>query len=188
MTFYNNSSYGLEGERLPVYLISFHYSLHIGDCIEDLGPCRGFWQFPMERYCGMLIPLISSRKLPYVNLINNVLLQERFKYLQFLPTYDEKVFSNFKEKEKTWPSHRVKSSVVYDNQYEFYSPCVNCKLTKNEAMKLKQCYAAIFQKNTRDIRVIFIYNYFALYIYLFLNTFTYVIYHYLLFRTLKKVI
>ncbi|UZO21338.1 uncharacterized protein OCT59_013734 [Rhizophagus irregularis] len=106
--FYNHyaSSYGLEGERLPVYLISFHYSLHIGDCIEDLGPCRGFWQFPMERYCGMLIPLISSRKLPYVNLINNVLLQERFKYLQFLPTYDEKVFSNFKEKEKAWPSHR----------------------------------------------------------------------------------
>ncbi|GET57047.1 hypothetical protein GLOIN_2v1812804 [Rhizophagus irregularis DAOM 181602=DAOM 197198] len=50
--FYNHyaSSYGLEGERLPVYLISFHYSLHIGDCIEDLGPCRGFWQFPMERY------------------------------------------------------------------------------------------------------------------------------------------
>ncbi|CAB5367222.1 unnamed protein product [Rhizophagus irregularis] len=152
MSFYNNSSYGLEGERLPVYLISFHYSLHIGDCIEDLGPCRGFWQFPMERYCGMLIPLISSRKLPYVNLINNVLLQERFKYLQFLPTYDEKVFSNFKEKEKTWPSHRVKSSIVYDNQYEFYSPCVNCKLTKNEAIKLKQCYAAIFQKNARDIR------------------------------------
>ncbi|GBC47685.2 transposase domain-containing protein [Rhizophagus irregularis DAOM 181602=DAOM 197198] len=50
--------------------------VHTGDCIEDLGPCRGFWQFPMERYCGMLIPLISSRKLPYVNLINNVLLQE----------------------------------------------------------------------------------------------------------------
>ncbi|GET57030.1 transposase domain-containing protein [Rhizophagus irregularis DAOM 181602=DAOM 197198] len=50
--FYNHyaSSYGLEGERLPVYLISFHYSLHIGDCIEDLGPCRGFWQFPMERF------------------------------------------------------------------------------------------------------------------------------------------
>ncbi|GET62406.1 transposase domain-containing protein [Rhizophagus irregularis DAOM 181602=DAOM 197198] len=107
MSFYNNSSYGLEGERLPVYLISFHYSLHIGDCIEDLGSCRGFWQFPMERYCGMLIPLISSRKLPYVNLINNVLLQKRFKYLQFLPTYDEKVFSNFKEKEKTWPSHTL---------------------------------------------------------------------------------
>ncbi|GET59088.1 transposase domain-containing protein [Rhizophagus irregularis DAOM 181602=DAOM 197198] len=105
--FYNHyaSSYGLEGERLPVYLISFHYSLHIGDCIEDLGPCRGFWQFPMERYCGMLIPLISSRKLPYVNLINNVLLQERFKYLQFLPTYDEKFFPISKKRKKH--GHRI---------------------------------------------------------------------------------
>ena len=45
MTFYNNGSYGLEGERLPVYLISFHYSLHIGDCIEDLDSCRGFGNF-----------------------------------------------------------------------------------------------------------------------------------------------
>ncbi|GES73580.1 hypothetical protein GLOIN_2v1812804 [Rhizophagus clarus] len=145
------SSYGLEDERLPVYLISFHYLLHIGDCIEDLGPYHGFWQFPMERYCGMLIPLVSSRKLPYVNLFNNVLLQERFKYLQLLPKYDKKVFSNFKEKEKTWPPHRVISSDVYDRMYEFYSPCISCKLTKNETMKLKQCYAAIFQ-NTRDIR------------------------------------
>ncbi|GET00615.1 transposase domain-containing protein [Rhizophagus clarus] len=100
------SSYGLKGERLPAYLISFHYLLHIGDCIEDLGPYCEFWQFLMERYCGMLIPLVSSRKLPYVNLFNNVLLQERFKYLQLLPKYDEKVFSNFKEKEKTWPPHR----------------------------------------------------------------------------------
>jgi len=153
---------------LPAYLISFHYLLHIGDCIEDLGPCRGFWQFPMERFCGMLIPLISSRKLPYVNLINNVLMQERFKYLQLLPIYDEKVFSNFREKEKKWPPHRVISSDVYDHQYEFYSPCVNCKLTKNEVIKLKQCYAAILQRNTMDIRVIFIYNFLYIVYFLFL--------------------
>ena len=144
---------------MPAYLISFHYLLHIGDCIENFGPCRGFWQFPMERFCGMLIPLVNSRKLPYVNLINNVLLQERFKYLQLLPIYNEKVFSNFKEKEKKWPLHRVNSSNIYNHQYEFYSPCINCKLTKNEIMKLKQCYAAILQKNAKDIRVIFIYKY-----------------------------
>ncbi|GES89442.1 transposase domain-containing protein [Rhizophagus clarus] len=141
----------LKSKRLPAYLISFHYLLHIGDCIEDLSPCHRFWQLPIERYCEMLIPLVSSRKLPYVNLFNNVLLQERFKYLQLLPKYDEKVFSNFKEKEKTWPPHRVISSNIYDRMYEFYSPCVSCKLTKNVTMKLKQCYAAIFQ-NTRDIR------------------------------------
>ncbi|GET55729.1 transposase domain-containing protein [Rhizophagus irregularis DAOM 181602=DAOM 197198] len=100
--FYNHyaNSYGVGGERLPAFLISFHYLLHVIDSIEDFGPCREFWQFPMERFCGMLIPLVSSRKLPYVNLFNNVLMQERFKYLQLLPIYNEKVFSNFKEKEK----------------------------------------------------------------------------------------
>ena len=65
------SSYGLGEERLQAFLISFHYLLHVADSIEDLGPCRGFWQFLMERLCGMLIPLVSSRKLPYVNLFNN---------------------------------------------------------------------------------------------------------------------
>ncbi|PKC54152.1 hypothetical protein RhiirA1_477878 [Rhizophagus irregularis] len=152
--FYNHyaNSYGVGGERLPAFLISFHYLLHVIDSIEDFGPCRGFWQFPMERFCGMLIPLVSSRKLPYVNLFNNVLMQERFKYLQLLPIYNEKVFSNFKEKEKkTWPVHRVYSNELYVHEYEFYSPFVNCVLTKNEVIKLKQCYAAIFQKNTSEI-------------------------------------
>ena len=41
-----------------------------------------------------------------MNLINNMLLQERFKYLQLLPIFNEKVFSNFREKdEKIWPMH-----------------------------------------------------------------------------------
>ena len=96
--------------------------MHIADSIEDFGPCRGFWQFPMERLCGMLIPLINSQKLPYINLNNNVLLQERFKYLRFLLIFDKKVFSNFEEKkENTWPIHRVYSNELYDHEYEFYS-------------------------------------------------------------------
>ncbi|RGB21301.1 hypothetical protein C1646_778425 [Rhizophagus diaphanus] len=52
--------YGVGGERLPAFLISFHYLLHVIDLIEDFNPCRGFWQFPMERFCEMLIPLVSS--------------------------------------------------------------------------------------------------------------------------------
>jgi hypothetical protein len=131
--------------------------LHVTDSIEDFGPCRGFWQFPMERLCGMLIPLVNSRKLPYINLTNNVLLQERFKYLQLLPTLGDKVFSIFEEKkEKTWPIHRVYSNGFYSNEYEFYSPYKKYELTKHEIMKLKDCYAAILQKDTQFIKVIFI--------------------------------
>jgi len=130
--------------------------LHVADSIEDFGPCRGFWQFPMERLCGMLIPLVNSRKLPYVNLTNNVLLQERFKYLQLLPIIGNKVFSSFEEKEeKTWPIHRVYSNGLYNHEYEFYSPYTKYELTKYETMKLKDCYAAILRKDTCFIKVIY---------------------------------
>ena len=129
--------------------------MHIADSIEDFGLCRGFWQFPMERLCGMLIPLINSRKLPYINLNNNVLLQERFKYLRFLPIFDKKVFSNFEgKKENTWPIHRVYSNELYYHKYEFYSPSIGYILTKYEIMRLKAYYAAILQKDTYDIEVI----------------------------------
>ena len=59
-----------------IILISFHYLLHVAESIEDFGPCRGYWQFPMERMCGMLIPLVKSQIHPYANLWNNLILNE----------------------------------------------------------------------------------------------------------------
>jgi hypothetical protein len=50
----------------------------------DCGPCWGYWQFPMERLCGLLIPLVHSKLHPYKNLTNNVLLTERFNHLVFV--------------------------------------------------------------------------------------------------------
>lgn len=122
----------------------------------------------MERLCGMLIPLVTSRKLPYVNLFNNVLLQERFKYLKLLPTIKEKVFSNFEEEEKTWSLQRVYSNELYDHEYEFYSPYETYTLTTSEVTKLKTCYRAILQKD--DIEVIFFINFNNLYVYIYIYT------------------
>ena len=90
-----------------------------------------------------------------MNLINNVLLQERFKYLRLLPTFNENVFSNFREKEKKiWSTHRVYFNELYDHEYEFYSPYTNCTLTKTEVTKLKQYYAVILQKNINETGII----------------------------------
>ena len=50
-----------EEDRSNIFLISFHYLLHVTESIEDFGLCRGYWQFPMERVCGMLIPLEFGR-------------------------------------------------------------------------------------------------------------------------------
>ena len=71
-------------------LILFYYLLHIADCIADCSPCWSFWQYPMERLYGILLPLVYSRLYPYKNLTNNVLLLERFNYLIFVSPFFNK--------------------------------------------------------------------------------------------------
>ena len=56
-----------EEDRSNIFLISFHYLLHVAESIEDFGLCRGYWQFPMKRVCGMLILLVKSQKYPYAS-------------------------------------------------------------------------------------------------------------------------
>ena len=70
-----------EEDRSSIFLISFHYLLHVVESIEDFGPCRRYWQFPMKRMCGMLIPLVKLQVHPYANLWNNLVLNERFNHL-----------------------------------------------------------------------------------------------------------
>jgi len=55
-------------DRSNIFLITFHYLLHMVECIEDFSSYRGYWQFPMERICGMLIPLVKSQIHSYANL------------------------------------------------------------------------------------------------------------------------
>ncbi|PKK60219.1 hypothetical protein RhiirC2_632153, partial [Rhizophagus irregularis] len=46
--------------------------LHVVASIKRNGPCCTTWQFPIERVCGMLLPLARSRLHPYKNIANNV--------------------------------------------------------------------------------------------------------------------
>ena len=94
----------------------------MAESIEDFGPCRGYWQFPMERMCGMLIPLVKSQIHPYANLWNNLILNERFNHLKYKTKIYEQIFSQKEEKE--WPTHRVFSSILYE-EFELYSPSKN---------------------------------------------------------------
>lgn len=77
---------GNDIKRLPAFKITFHYLLHIQACIKNCGPCWVYWQYPIERLCGMLQPMVQSCKHPYKNLMNNVLLLEQFYHLRFVPT------------------------------------------------------------------------------------------------------
>ncbi|RIB30919.1 hypothetical protein C2G38_968132 [Gigaspora rosea] len=77
---------------LPAFKIVFHYLLHIKDSIIDCGPCWTFWQFPMERLCGILQTLVQSHIFPYENLANNILILDQFNYLYFILPLQEQVF------------------------------------------------------------------------------------------------
>ena len=71
--------------------LCFHYLLHVADSIRNTGPCWATWQFPMERVCGMLLPLAKSRLHPYKNIINTVHLLEIFNHL----SYQQKIINRF---------------------------------------------------------------------------------------------
>jgi len=121
------------------------------ESIEDFGPCRGYWQFPMERMCGMLIPLVKSQIHPYANLWNNLILNERFNHLKYKTKIYEQIFSQKEEKE--WPTHRVFSSSLYE-EFELYSPSKKYTLSTTELKKLKEIYSAIYDLNISEIKVL----------------------------------
>jgi hypothetical protein len=105
----------------------------------------------MERMCGMLIPLVKSQIHPYANLWNNLILNERFNLLKYKTEFHKLIFPQ--EKEKTWPSHRVFTSSLYNEEYEFYSPSKKYVLTSAELKKLREAYSAIDDLNLNQIKV-----------------------------------
>jgi hypothetical protein len=134
--------------------LTFHYILHVIQSIEDFGPCCYYWQFPIERLCGMLLPLVKSKKDPYKSLINNITLLEKFNMMKFFPKFNI-IFESLKEKQKSgFPDHRVYVNDHYDD-YEFYSPSIKYQLSNDEVKKLKECYSAIYDMNIKNINVSF---------------------------------
>jgi hypothetical protein len=100
----------------------------------------------------MLLPLTKTKKDPYKNLFNNITLLEQFNLIKFFPQYSI-IFEDSTEKNKEWPSHRVYTNDNYQD-YEFYSPSMNHSLGNSELNKLKECYSAIYDLNTKHIMVI----------------------------------
>ena len=149
-----------EEDRSSVFLISFHYLLHVTQSIEDFGPCRGYWQFPMERMCGMLIPLVKSQIHPYANLWNNLVLNERFNHLKYKKAIGQHIF--LQEVEKEWPSHIVFTSPLYDEGVELYSPSAKIVLSHAELRKLKETYSAIYDLNLNQIEVMILHDQFVI--------------------------
>jgi hypothetical protein len=100
----------------------------------------------------MLLPLTKSKMDPYKNLFNNITLLEQFNLIKFFPQYSS-ILENTAEENKDWSSDRVYINNDYED-CEFYSPSMAHSLTSSEVKKLKECYSAIYDLDTKHIMVI----------------------------------
>lgn len=132
-------------------LISFHYLLHISECIKNCGPCWSYWQYPMERLCGILLPLVHSRLHPYKNLTNNILLMERFNHLIFVYPSLSDQFSELSTK-----SYSEDKIFSLNQVEEFYWPKKDYKLTVYETKQLKHFYSILLDIPKKRLEVSFI--------------------------------
>ena len=134
--FFHRNYYKYSSQRLSACRISFHYLLHVTDCIKYCGPCWSYWQFPMERFCGMLLPLVKSKINPYSNLANNITMLEQFFHLPYF-NISKSIFHTKKEKE--WSTNLVYGNIE-GYEEEFYWPSIKFKLSDNEKNHLIKYY------------------------------------------------
>lgn len=70
-------------QRLPVCSVNIHYLLHFPLYIRDCGPARYWWQFPMERFCGVIKPKARSKSQLSTSLANMLVLTEHLNHVRF---------------------------------------------------------------------------------------------------------
>ena len=81
---YEKIYYRGQQERLPVCTINIHSILHFADWITDFGPACYFWQFPMERFCGIIKPMARSKSKLGTSIANGVVIAEHLSHLRFV--------------------------------------------------------------------------------------------------------
>lgn len=118
---------------MPACLIVFHHLLHVAETLKLFGPLSTTWSFVMERYLGILAPIVKSRKLPAENLAKTCLMLNRLNHIPFrYESYD-------------LPSLANRSR---DNQNDrLLHPKKEVTLTNIQVRHLRQAYAAIHFTN-----------------------------------------
>jgi hypothetical protein len=86
---YEDFYYRYTSDRLPACVSTYHFLLHLADCILDCGPTWCYWQFPCERLCGMLKAKVKSRVSANRNLSLGILYEEQLNHLRFACNYDQ---------------------------------------------------------------------------------------------------
>ncbi|KAI0371378.1 hypothetical protein BV20DRAFT_1035360 [Pilatotrama ljubarskyi] len=81
---YETIYYQNDPQRLSACPLTIHALLHIADSIRFAGPVWASWAFPMERYCGSLVPAIKNRRYPYASLDRHVLDKARLTHIKLM--------------------------------------------------------------------------------------------------------
>ena len=80
---YEDIYYRRDPQRISVCSVNIHYLLHLPLYIRDCGPARYWWQFPMERFCGILKPKARSKSHMNTSLANGLVTAEYLNHAQF---------------------------------------------------------------------------------------------------------
>jgi hypothetical protein len=68
--------------------VNFHYLTHLRQHLLDAGPACYWWQFPMERLCGIIVPMARSKSRLSQSLMNAIVVTEHLNHYNFvMPTH-----------------------------------------------------------------------------------------------------
>ena len=85
--------------------LTIHGLLHIADTIERIGPIWAWWSFPIERQCGRLQRHINSKRHPFANLDNYIMLAAQLKTVKLIYNIADENLS---------PERPTKKKVAYE--------------------------------------------------------------------------
>ncbi|RIB15159.1 hypothetical protein C2G38_1972101, partial [Gigaspora rosea] len=125
--------------------------LHIATSICNTGHAWSTWQYPMERLCGMLLPLVCSQQHPYTNLRNQITLWNQFSLLQYKAEINKKLF--IKDLEDI-PNHSESRVLVIEGIEErLFSLSSSYNMNKTKIQHLRAYYAMALDRPINQLKV-----------------------------------
>jgi hypothetical protein len=154
----------IQNKYLSAALISIHYLLHVATSIHNTGPAWATWQYPMERLCGMLLPLVHSRQHPYTNLQNQITMWTRFSHLQYKAEINQKLFGMMNLKET--PNYSENRVFTTDGtEKELHSPTRKYCMDRTEIQRLKAYYVTALNIRADQLAVRFPFNFISTFLF-----------------------
>jgi hypothetical protein len=158
-----------EDDRLPVCTINVHSILHFSDWIRDCGPACYFWQFPMERFCGILKPKARSKSQINKSIFNNIVLAEHLHHIQFsgpsftelnVGTQDTEKYPQLLDKLRIrLTHHQLRQLCFYTQDPDIRSPMLFARLRLSKELTIGSHYSQrTLVCNRDDHRIAYISN------------------------------